>query len=262
MEKKAKLTPVLLVISGFDPSNQAGYGSDIRTATCLGVHPIGVITALTSQIPGCFKNNFPVQASRLEEQLSLLLSYYSISAIKIGMVYSAAVCEVVYRFIKEIRIPVITDPVLSASAGGSLLNPKAWNAYGKVLRSSSLLTPNLPEAMQLADTDNANPRELGANLHDRYGTAVLVKGGHSKKKTLEDWYYDGKNYYSWKRKKITTINTHGTGCMLSSAIASYCAKGFIFTEAIHRAEAFLTLSFNNPLRIQSRLYLQHVTGNN
>ncbi|MBN2144608.1 MAG: hydroxymethylpyrimidine/phosphomethylpyrimidine kinase [Candidatus Aureabacteria bacterium] len=255
-----KNMPVLLVISGLDPSNHAGYGSDIRIATSIGVHPVGVITALTAQNPVRFEKAYSLPSSLVQHQLTHLLSYYSVQTVKIGMVYSPGICRIISEVIKKIKMPVITDTVLTASRGGTLLKTEAWNAYHEVLRSSDLITPNIPEAMKLAATNHSDPRELCARLHDLYGAAVLVKGGHSKGNILVDWYHDGRDYCSWKRKRVSGVNTHGTGCMLSSAIAAFRARGYSLIRSIHLAEEFLTRNFKNSVRIQSDLFLPFFAG--
>jgi len=143
-------TPVALVISGFDPANHAGYGSDIRVMTALGVHPVGVITALTAQIPGRFEAAWSVDPGKITQQLNLLFSYYSIRAIKIGMIQSKGVCEAIFPFLQKFSGHIVVDPLRHASAGKALLNKNAHVFFkNKILRLATLVTPNLPEMLWL-----------------------------------------------------------------------------------------------------------------
>ena len=254
------MMPVALVISGFDPANHAGFGSDIRVMTTLGVHPVGVITTLTVQIPGRFDAAWSVDPKKISKQLQLLFSYYPIRAIKIGMLQSVEVCKAILPFLGQFSGPIVLDPLLHASAGPALLDKNARVLFkNKILRHATLVTPNLPEMLWLLGEKKTFPKlELCLRFFNQFKIPVLLKGGHAlDTKFVEDIFFDGKKTKRWKRPRLKNLITHGTGCFLSSAITAYLARGFKPVGAIDAAQKKLSYSLKNPIQIDKIKYLSH-----
>ena len=257
---KKKIIPSVLVISGFDPSGHAGYASDIRVVSALGTHPVGVITALTSQVPGKMSCAEAVSPSLLKRQLDLLLDYYEIKAVKIGMLYDASLFPAVSSALKKISVPVVVDPLLHATAGPKLLKKEAFQSYCRtLLPRAGLITPNIPEALFLCGMKKASsPEDLLSRLHALYPSRILLKGGHGKEKNrVVDYYFDGETMCAWARKKRTDLDTHGSGCMLSSAVAGFMAFGLDWIEAIQSAEEYMNMAFLRPLILREGQFLSH-----
>lgn len=253
-----KTLKTLLILSGFAPSNLAGYGRDLEIAYALGVNPVGIITTLTAQVPGNMNAILPLNAGFINNQLKLLCSWYSISAVKIGMVYKKDVMHKITSMITDLKIPVICDPVLNASSGSALMQKTSFAYFKKkLIPKVTLLTPNYPEAKVLSfKKQETNPEVLCNDLFKLYGCRILLKGGHIKSKTkITDIFFDGKEFIYFKRKKYRNINTHGSGCMLSSAIASYVASGLKVKDAVQKAEEFISDCFANPVSINKNLFL-------
>jgi hydroxymethylpyrimidine/phosphomethylpyrimidine kinase len=259
---EALMNPVALVISGFDPANHAGYGGDVRVMTALGVHPVGVITALTAQIPGRFEAAWGVDSKKIAQQLNLLFSYYSIRAIKIGMIQSIEICKILAPFLQKFSGPIVVDPLRHASAGPApvLLNKNAHTFFkNEILGHATLVTPNHPEMEWLLDEKQTMlPKDLCLKFLEQFKVPVLLKGGHGKdKKIVEDIFFDGKKIKRWKRTRLNTLITHGTGCFLSSAIAAYLAKGLELIPAIDAAQKKLSLALKYPSKIDKNNYLSY-----
>lgn len=259
-KSKKKIIPSVLVISGFDPSGHAGYASDIRVVAALGAHPVGAISALTSQVPGKMNHAEAVSPSLLKKQLDLLLLNYDIKAVKIGMLYDASLFSTVVSTLKKLSMPVVIDPLMNATAGPGLLKKEAFQSYCRnILPEAGLITPNIPEALLLCGIKKDLPgEELLAKMHALYPSRILLKGGHGKDgKKVFDFYFDGEKMCAWARKKMTNLNTHGSGCMLSSAIASFMAFGLDWIEAIQAAEEYMNQAFLKPLILKQGNFLSH-----
>lgn len=257
---KKKIIPSVLVISGFDPSGHAGYASDIRVVAALGAHPVGAIAALTSQIPGKMTGAEAVSSSVVKKQLELLISAYDIKAVKIGMLYDPSLFPVVVAVLKKLSVPAVIDPLIKATSGPALLKKEAFQSYCRtVLPLASVITPNIPEALLLCGIKKEPPaEELLARLHELYPAGILLKGGHGKdKKKVFDCYFDGEKMCGWSRKKMTGVDTHGSGCMLSSAIAGFLAFGLNRIEAIQAAEEYMNQAFLKPLVLRQGAFLSH-----
>lgn len=257
---KKKIIPSVLVISGFDPSGHAGYASDIRVVAALGAHPVGVISAMTSQVPGKMTYAEAVSSGLVKKQLELLLETYEIKAVKIGMLYDSSLFSTVTAALKKLSVPVVIDPLMKATAGPSLLKKEAFQSYCRnILSKADLITPNIPEAMQLCGIKKDLPvEELLARLHEVYPLRILLKGGHGKDRNkVFDYYFDGEKMCAWARKKMDNLDTHGSGCMLSSAVASFMAFGLDWVEAIQSAEEYMNQAFLKPLILKQGTFLSH-----
>ena len=233
-----------LTIAGSDCSGGAGIQADLKTMTMNGVYAMSAITALTAQ------NTTGVRAIQestpdfLKQQIDAVFEDIYPDAVKIGMVSSCKlICVIADRLKYYNAKNVVIDPVMVASAGSSLMKQNAVQTLIKeLLPISTLVTPNIPEAQVLSGMSIQNKEDMIAaakQIGDSYHCAVLLKGGHSINDANDLLYADGELVW-FEGKRINNPNTHGTGCTLSSAIASNLAKGFTLTESIQRAKDYIS----------------------
>ena len=233
-----------MTIAGSDCSGGAGIQADLKTMTMNGVYAMSAITALTAQ------NTTGVRAIQestpdfLKQQIDAVFEDIYPDAIKIGMVASSELIRVIADRLKYYDAKnVVIDPVMVASAGSSLMKQNAVQTLiTELLPISTLVTPNIPEAQVLSGMSIRNKDDMIAaakQMGDSYHCAVLLKGGHSINDANDLLYADGELHW-FEGKRIDNPNTHGTGCTLSSAIASNLAKGFTLTESIQRAKDYIS----------------------
>ena len=233
-----------LTIAGSDCSGGAGIQADLKTMTMNGVYAMSAITALTAQ------NTTGVRAIQestpdfLKQQIDAVFEDIYPDAVKIGMVASSELIRVIADRLKYYNAKnVVIDPVMVASAGSSLMKQNAVQTLiTELLPISTLVTPNIPEAQVLSGMTIENKEDMIAaakRIGDSYHCAVLLKGGHSINDANDLLYADGELIW-FEGKRINNPNTHGTGCTLSSAIASNLAKGFTLTESIQRAKEYIS----------------------
>jgi hydroxymethylpyrimidine/phosphomethylpyrimidine kinase len=233
-----------LTIAGSDSSGGAGIQADIKTMTANAVFAMSAITALTAQNTTGVQGIFEVTPAFLAQQIDSVFTDIRPDAVKIGMVASAALIETIaerLRFYKAEN--VVVDPVMVATSGARLISVDAIQTLKEqLLPLAAVLTPNIPEAEVLAEMPirSAGDMERAAEKIGRaYGCAVLCKGGHQLNDANDLLYRDG-GFRWFKGRRIDNPNTHGTGCTLSSAIASNLAKGFELDEAVERAKAYIS----------------------
>jgi hydroxymethylpyrimidine/phosphomethylpyrimidine kinase len=237
--------PVVLSIAGSDSGGGAGIQADIKTISALGCYGTTVITAITAQNTLGVSNIYAIPSEIVSAQMTAVINDIPPSTIKIGMVYLKESAEIIAEILKlHSEIPVIFDPVMVATSGTNLMNSNCLSVFKKFLFPlTTLLTPNLNEAglitgmavNNLADMHVAVSRiiDLGCN-------AVLIKGGHLQGNDLYDVYLDRDDRQRiFKSKAIQSNNTHGTGCTLSSAIASYLALGDDLMLAIEKGKDYV-----------------------
>ena len=239
----ASTPPIVLTIGGSDPTAGAGIQADLKTFQSLGAYGVSVVTAVTVQnTRGVFSTN-PLSVNVIEAQLDVLAEDIPFDAIKIGMLTSSDVIEMVAKFVVACAVPVVLDPIVASSNGVRFLEENALVALKEILVPiATVLTPNLPEAALLSDRSVRSDEELFAvaiALREEGAEHILLKGGHSDKSTARDLFYDGVNA-EWLTALRRTKQVHGTGCLLSSAIAVFLAQGFSVHDAILRAKAYLT----------------------
>ena len=226
MKPKSKI----LIIAGSDSSGGAGIQADIKTVTALGSYAMTAITAITVQNTTGVSSVVPIQAKEIEKQILFTCKDIKPDAIKIGMLHSSEVIMSVVRALKKVKISkIVLDPVMVAKGGAQLINQRAIKTLKeKLIRKAYLITPNIPEAEILTKIKIKNLEDMiyAANILLKLGAKnVLVKGGHKNTKYMEDVLLSGKEIKIFKNKKIKTKNTHGTGCTLSSAIATFLSCG-------------------------------------
>lgn len=234
----------LLTIAGSDSGGGAGIQADLKTFSACGCYGMSAITALTAQNTLGVTDIHPVATSFLQAQLRAVLDDIGADAIKIGMLHSTEVIECVAAILQEYDCrKVVLDPVMVATSGDKLIEDDAIAALKEILFPVvQLITPNVPEAQLLSGETIDGAESLKAVAHalaGSHGLAVLLKAGHLSDDYLEDVLVAGTTESSYRQKRLTTKNTHGTGCTLSSAIASYWGRGFELPDAVGRAEAYL-----------------------
>lgn len=241
----------VLTIAGSDSSGGAGIQADIKTMTVHGVYAMSVITAITAQNTLGVTDIMEVNKENVSKQLDSVFTDIYPDAIKVGMVASVDLIEVIAERLETYAAKnIIVDPVMISTSRSKLLQDDAIETLKqKLFHQASLLTPNIPEAEVLsgiAIESEAEMLEAAKWISEQYNCAVLCKGGHSKVHANDVLYKDG-NYQWFVGKKILNENTHGTGCTLSSAIASNVAKGMTLEIAIEQAKQYITGSIEDML---------------
>jgi hydroxymethylpyrimidine/phosphomethylpyrimidine kinase len=238
-------TPIALTIAGSDSGGGAGIQADLKAFSALGVYGASVITAVTAQNTVAVTAVHEIPATVIRAQLRAVLSDLNIAAVKIGMLSSPEIIEVVAGELQDLAIPVVLDPVMVAKSGDALLKDSAVHALKTaLLPRCQLLTPNLPEAARLLGLQSESAleqmRQQGIALRQLGADAVLMKGGHAKGETCVDLLIDrdGKETV-YSAPRINTGNTHGTGCTLSAAIAANLARGLTMRDAVAEAHGYL-----------------------
>ena len=242
---KLQTPPVVLSIAGSDSSGGAGIQADMKTISALGGFATTVITAITAQNPATVQGIEPVSPAMVRAQIEAVMAGMPVACVKIGMVYSAAIIQQVAKSLQKHKPNfVVCDPVMISTSGSSLLNPDAIKALETTLFPlCHVITPNLYEAEHLYGSKilTLEDTKLAAKtLSEKYHVAVLIKGGHQTGNTIQDILYANEQYHIYPSAKVETTNLHGTGCTLSSAIATYMAHGATLLEAVKKAKAYIT----------------------
>ena len=234
----------VLTIAGSDSGGGAGIQADIKTMTMNGVFAMSAITALTAQNTVGVQGIFEVTPDFLALQLDSVFTDLRPDAVKTGMVSSTALAETIAeRLVFYKADNIVVDPVMVSTSGARLIKEDAISALKKHLFPlAAVLTPNIPEAEVLcgeAIRNESDMEKAAVAIGEMYAAAVLLKGGHAVNDANDLLYSDGD--LTWFRgKRIQNPNTHGTGCTLSSAIASNLAKGFTMKESVSRAKDYIS----------------------
>ena len=225
-----KIKSKILIIAGSDSSGGAGIQADIKTVTSLGSYAMTAITAVTSQNTTGVLSIIPIPPKEISKQIEFTSKDIKPDVIKIGMLHSPGVINSVIKSLSKINIrKIILDPVMVAKGGARLINQSAIKTLkDKLMRKAYLITPNIPEAEILTKIKIKSLEDMihAANILLKLGVKnVLIKGGHRNTKHTEDILLNKKEIKIFKNRKIKTKNTHGTGCTLSSAIATFLSCG-------------------------------------
>ena len=242
-----------LTIAGSDSSGGAGIQADIKTMMANGVYAMSVITALTAQNTTGVTGIWEVPAEFLEKQLEAVFQDIVPDAVKIGMLSSTEAISCIGRVLRKYSVKkVVVDPVMVATSGSELLKKSSLQAMEEELFPlATVITPNIPEAEVLAGEKIGTIQEMekaARKIHDYYGVAVLCKGGHCINDANDYLYADGAGHWFYG-ERIDNPNTHGTGCTLSSAIASNLAKGFALEESVKRAKEYIIGALKDMLNL-------------
>lgn len=234
---------VCMTIAGSDPSGGAGIQADLKTFSKLGCYGQAAVTTLTVQSTRGVVSSAAVNPDLVYAQVAEVMTDWMPQAVKIGIVPDAGVARVIVRLLEEFSPTfIVFDPVLVSSSGLPFVDEDNVRIVRETLLPlCSLVTPNIPEAQTLVGCRSDNMLELASRLQTLAGgdTAVLVKGGHKNSTPVDVLSFGEKFYLFDEEQRVSTPNTHGTGCVLSSAIAAYYAKGLSLPEAISSAKRFL-----------------------
>ncbi|WP_343208568.1 bifunctional hydroxymethylpyrimidine kinase/phosphomethylpyrimidine kinase [Anaerolentibacter hominis] len=233
-----------LTIAGSDSSGGAGIQADIKTMIANGVYAMSAITALTAQNTTGVTGIMEVTPEFLAKQLDNIFTDIYPDAVKIGMVSSGALIETIAGKLKQYQaVHVVVDPVMVATSGSKLISDDAIAVLKRdLLPLAEVVTPNIPEAEVLADMPVRTAEDMAtaaAVISRKYGCAVLLKGGHQLNDANDLLCRNGEIRW-FEGRRIDNPNTHGTGCTLSSAIASNLAKGHDMTEAVKLAKDYIS----------------------
>jgi len=242
----------ILIIAGSDSSGGAGIQADIKTITALGSYAMTAITAVTIQNTTGVKSIVPINPKEISNQIEFTAKDIKPDAIKIGMLHSVSVIKSVIRSLDLIKVKkIILDPVMIAKGGAKLINDKAIKLLaGKLIKKVSLITPNIPEAEILTGTKIKTKEDMifAANILIGLGAKnVFIKGGHLDSKMVQDIFVNKKEIKIIENKRITTSNTHGTGCTLSSAISTFFSCGKTLKKSCELATKYVNNSIRSNL---------------
>ena len=236
----------LLTIAGSDSSGGAGIQADLKTFSAIGCYGMSVITALTAQNTIGVTSIHPVPGVFVQQQMEAVFSDIGTDAVKIGMLFSVELIEVVAAQLKKYSIGnIVLDPVMVAQSGDKLLQDEAVEAIKThLMPMADVVTPNLPEASVMLNRKIRNTEDLTAAARDLAqfgGKSILIKGGHLENRQSTDWLYlvGEDRIVVLEGDVIRTRNNHGTGCTLSSAIAAHLAMGLKIEAAVRAAKTYI-----------------------
>lgn len=222
--------PRILTIAGSDSSGGAGIQADIKTITVLGGYAMSAITAITAQNTLGVTAVEALSAEMVAAQIDACVSDIGVDAVKIGMLGSPAIAAVVAQRLEDLRVPVVFDPVMIATSGAALADAETIAAFERLMQLATLTTPNVAELAALGGHEAMTAR----------GVAYLAKGGDAEGERVDDvLVLPGEEPHVMSGSRIHTRHTHGTGCTLSSAIATYLGRGLALPEAVDRARLFV-----------------------
>lgn len=233
-----------LTIAGSDSCGGAGIQADIKTMTANGVYAMSAITSLTAQNTVGVQGIFEVSPEFLSQQIDSIFTDIRPDAVKIGMVFAVKQIEVISEKLAYYKAEnIVLDPVMVATSGSKLINDDAVDTLKKLLiPMADVVTPNIPESEILSGMKIESAEDMikaAKHISEKYNCAVLCKGGHNLNDANDLLYRDG-SYRWFNGKRINNPNTHGTGCTLSSAIASNLAKGYDLDTSVERAKAYIS----------------------
>jgi len=245
----------ILSIGGSDPSSGAGIQSDIKTFSNYGVYGFTVVTAITSQNTRKVISIEPVSTKSLRAQLDSILSDFHIDAIKIGMVYSSQIIKVIRSKLRNIRVPIVVDPIIKSTTGTMLLKKSALHDYKKmIIPLADVITPNKYEAKVLSGTSNTN--KSAKKIQVMGAKCVIITGATSSNSQISDFVLEENRKYVISGKKIPTRN-HGSGCNYSASISASLAKGNTIHYAVKTAKDYVYQSIKNSKKIGKGVNITH-----
>ena len=249
----SQVPPVVLTIAGFDPSSGAGVTADIKTIAAHGCYGVAAITAMTVQSTSGVRQVSPVEPGLLISTLEELTADMAISAVHIGMLGSGEIAERVARFLERFPLPnVVLDPILKSSSGATMLGKTGVAILkARLLPLAAVVTPNVDEAKALTGVPitGENDMKLAAHLlHVAGAQAVVVTGGHLKE-ALDLLSMKGRGVQAFRSERLSSTNTHGTGCAFSTAIACQLAMGRDLSTAVLLAKSYVTAAIASAYSI-------------
>ncbi|MEE2745246.1 MAG: bifunctional hydroxymethylpyrimidine kinase/phosphomethylpyrimidine kinase [Pseudomonadota bacterium] len=239
----------ILIVAGSDSGGGAGIQADIKTVTALGGYAMTALTAVTVQDTTGVHGIHNIPADFVAEQMRVVINDIGVDCVKIGMLHRPEIIRVVAQVLDmyDEKIPLVVDPVMVAKGGSPLISEGAINSLKKnIIPKANILTPNMPEARALSESDidiEDGKEKFAADLLSLGSAAILVKGGHGDGDTVEDIFVSGSSApETFSSPRIQSLNTHGTGCTLASAISIGLGQGMELRAAIVRARKFVNLA--------------------
>ena len=264
---RRKTIPVALTIAGSDSGGGAGIQADLKTFAALGVHGTSAIACLTAQNPRRVLAVEPCSPKMLRQQIEAVFEELPPAAVKTGMLFTPENIGVVARFFAGLTVcpPLVVDPLMISTSGTTLLPPAAAKVLrDKLLPLATLITPNLDEAKILVGHKISSleaMRGAAREIHARFGTAVLLKGGHLKNsREAADIFFDGRTELLLAAPFVKGIRTHGTGCTYSAAICAALALGHGLPHAVELGKEFITAAISDSRRIGKHFTLGQFDG--
>lgn len=243
----------VLTIAGSDSCGGAGIQADLKAMSALGVYGMSVITAVTSQNT---KGVFGVQeisGEIISGQIEVIFDDIEVDSVKIGMLSSSSIIKTVANSLEKVGAKnVVIDPVMVSKSNFKLLKDEAIDELKKFISQGTLITPNIPEAEILSDMEIKNEDDMinAAKKIQKMGVkSVLVKGGHRRDNCTDILLLENGEIVRFEEDRVDTKNTHGTGCTLSSAIASFLAKGQSVEKSVESAKEYITTAIKNSFAI-------------
>ena len=241
-----------MIIAGSDSSGGAGIQADIKTVTALGSYAMTAITAVTIQNTTGVKSVVPIDPKEISNQIEFTSKDIKPDAIKIGMLHSTKVIKAVIHSLDVVKVnKIILDPVMIAKGGAKLIDHKAIKLLkNELMKKVSLITPNIPEAEILTNTKISTKEDMifAASILIELGAEnVFMKGGHLDSKEVLDIFVNKKEIMVMNNRRISTTNTHGTGCTLSSAISTFFACGKTLKKSCELATKYVNNSIRSNL---------------
>ncbi|MGF1760671.1 bifunctional hydroxymethylpyrimidine kinase/phosphomethylpyrimidine kinase [Photobacterium sagamiensis] len=240
-------TPITLTIAGSDSGGGAGIQADIKAISATGGYACSVITALTAQNTQGVSGIFPVSPEFVEQQLDAVFSDLDVKAVKIGMLSDTTIIRAVAKKLRQYRpAHLVVDPVMVATSGDLLLQQDAISTLkDELIPLADVITPNLPEAAALLNcerpTAESDMEAMIEALRHLGAKSVLLKGGHlEQEENSTDLLIVANDVHRFSTKRIATRNTHGTGCTLSAAVASYLAQGYPLLDAVAHGKNYIS----------------------
>ena len=241
--------PRILAIAGSDSSGGAGIQADIKTITMLSGYAMTAITAVTAQNTKGVQAVETLSTPLVIEQIKSCLADIDADAIKIGMIGSAQTALAIERALVDATENIVFDPVMVATSGAVLADDETRAAFNRLMSFATVVTPNLPELAALTQMPCDTEKGIAAAaalLQERFGCAVLAKGGHGTGDTVTDYLFESTLEPAiFTDERIDTRHTHGTGCTLSSAIATLLGHGLILSDAVRLSRKFVREAIEN-----------------
>lgn len=242
----------VLTIAGSDSCGGAGIQADLKTISALGAYGMSVICAVTAQNTLGVTAVQEISKEIVEAQIRAIFNDISVDSVKIGMVSNSEIIKTIKSLLVEYKVKnIVLDPVMISKSGYNLLRPEAVDALKDLIGITQIVTPNIPEAEDLTGMKISSEQDMknAAIKIAEYGVKnVLIKGGHCPTNSTDILYYNGE-FISFEGKRIETLNTHGTGCTLSSAIATYIAKGYSIADSVKLGKEYIKMAIENSFSI-------------
>lgn len=238
----------ILAIAGSDSGGGAGIQADIKTITLLGGFGMTAVTAVTAQNTLGVQSLEKMSVETVLAQIEAVESDIGIDAIKIGMLGSRELVDKLIPRLRKINAPIVFDPVMVATSGSALADEETIEGFRSLMQMAAITTPNLPELARLTQSRLASPYEMereARRLARGSDCLIMAKGGHLNSETIVDILVEpGGKVHRWKDVRVDTIHNHGTGCTLSSALATGLGQGMTTVGAVDRARKFVRRALN------------------